>query len=365
MKIKFFYLSATLLLFISITVKAQTAPTCPGTGYCETNLHSQFADLTGSIGSVRFAGINNFQTASRNAIPPTDSHCEPGSATVKNGETYDITIKGDTSDAGSSSGESNYYGVWIDYNHDGTFSEDEFATSNQDNDMLVYKGTITIPQTALTGKTRMRIRADYSSDPPFAANESCTNRFYGETEDYEVNIVSCPAYAEIRNNQKIPFMTDSTICKGDSVLLDAYLFGSGVHYSWNTGDTTASIVAYTEMSYAVVVTNSNGCKAIDSVFIHVTECNTNGIKNYSAKHLSIAPNPSLGKFSISFYQASSSCKFEIYDLSGKQVFSKSFDKQLGSTVEEVLDLEYLTTGLYTCKLISDRKIFVEKLSVVK
>src|SRR5690606_38917217 len=78
--------------------------------------------------------------------------------------------------------------IWIDLNQDNDF---------EDSDELVYQspisgntsviGTITIPNTATLGNTRLRIRLfDTESD---ATATSCGNTQYGEVEDYTVNIL--------------------------------------------------------------------------------------------------------------------------------------------------------------------------------
>src|SRR5690606_23221355 len=81
--------------------------------------------------------------------------------------------------------------IWIDFNNDGTFDPAEklltdlplaqtpsFATAN-----------ITIPPTAPTGIRRMRVRVIYSS----TGIDACANASYGETHDYNVNILALPA----------------------------------------------------------------------------------------------------------------------------------------------------------------------------
>jgi len=61
---------------------------------------------------------------------------------------------------------------------------------------------------------------------------------------------------------------DSTICKGDSIVLTA---AGGTHYLWNTGDTTASIKVGpdTLTRYTVYVRNQWTCYAYDTTTIHV------------------------------------------------------------------------------------------------
>ncbi|HXH17436.1 MAG TPA: choice-of-anchor J domain-containing protein, partial [Chitinophagales bacterium] len=61
---------------------------------------------------------------------------------------------------------------------------------------------------------------------------------------------------------------DDTVCRGGSVTLTA---SGGVSYSWNTGQTTASITfnAFITKSYTVTVTDGNGCSATDTVVVAV------------------------------------------------------------------------------------------------
>ncbi len=63
-----------------------------------------------------------------------------------------------------------------------------------------------------------------------------------------------------------PNITGPTIvCSGGSISLDA---GPGFsNYSWNTGATTRTITVTTPGTYAVTVTNSNGCQGTDNISI--------------------------------------------------------------------------------------------------
>ncbi|HET8572620.1 MAG TPA: GEVED domain-containing protein [Edaphocola sp.] len=96
------------------------------------------------------------------------------------------------------------YGVWIDYNHNNTFegSEKVAGTSGSTyldySDSTVITQSITIPNTASTGQTRMRVRIveddhyHMNNGPvelPCNASDSTTDVMdWGETEDYTINI---------------------------------------------------------------------------------------------------------------------------------------------------------------------------------
>lgn len=78
---------------------------------------------------------------------------------------------------------SEYYRVWIDFNKDGDFSdtgEQVFASGPTTSQAT---GSISIPLTAATGITRLRVSMRYSAVPT-----NCGAFAYGEVEDYSVNI---------------------------------------------------------------------------------------------------------------------------------------------------------------------------------
>ena len=82
--------------------------------------------------------------------------------------------------------------IWIDFNKDGVFS----GTSVGEGSEMVFQGlisgdnnkndTLSIPQTALSGNTRMRVRVQRITGG--AVLSACAEYFTGETEDYSVNI---------------------------------------------------------------------------------------------------------------------------------------------------------------------------------
>ncbi|SDY17373.1 M4 family metallopeptidase [Hymenobacter psychrophilus] len=74
--------------------------------------------------------------------------------------------------------------VYIDYNQDGDFGDaGETVVSGSSASTTTLSSTFTVPSTARSGATRMRI---VLSDN--AATTSCNSYSYGETEDYTVNI---------------------------------------------------------------------------------------------------------------------------------------------------------------------------------
>ena len=84
------------------------------------------------------------------------------------------------------------YAVWIDYNHDGDFTDSgELVWSKAASKDTPVSGTFTIPTSATETATRMRVSMKYNGIPT-----SCEAFSYGEVEDYTVNIIGNTADAE-------------------------------------------------------------------------------------------------------------------------------------------------------------------------
>lgn len=63
--------------------------------------------------------------------------------------------------------------------------------------------------------------------------------------------------------------SDTLICSGSSIALNAYSQGSS--YLWSTGDTLQSINAFTTGLYSVTVTNAFGCQANDNINVTISQ----------------------------------------------------------------------------------------------
>lgn len=81
----------------------------------------------------------------------------------------------------SSNVYSEKWSVFIDFNQDGVFGTGETVFNGTSTTALA--GTVTVPTTAKSGSTRMRVSMAYSMAPM-----PCSNFTYGEVEDYTVNI---------------------------------------------------------------------------------------------------------------------------------------------------------------------------------
>ncbi len=100
------------------------------------------------------------------------------------------------------------FGVWIDYNQNGNFSdagEFVFGTLTVPLAGSTVLANVTIPATAQLGVTRMRVRCAWSTNP--VAGQSCSNMSFGEAEDYAITILPEPPPIAVS-------ASSSTICEG-------------------------------------------------------------------------------------------------------------------------------------------------------
>ena len=142
------------------------------------------------IESFTLPGFNGLTNASYINSPSGygDYTTVPGLTTTLNqGATYpngvSLTIR--ANNTGSQGG------LWIDYDHSGTFDASEYTligTSSASATDVTLLATLAVPATALTGPTRARVRWRNGS---FAGTDACTTgltTWYGETEDYLITI---------------------------------------------------------------------------------------------------------------------------------------------------------------------------------
>ncbi|WP_299120966.1 endonuclease [uncultured Tenacibaculum sp.] len=76
-----------------------------------------------------------------------------------------------------------FWKVWIDFNKNGTFESNEEVVSGSSSSAGNLSYSFTVPSSALSGKTRMRVSMKWNSAPT-----PCETIPYGEVEDYSVNI---------------------------------------------------------------------------------------------------------------------------------------------------------------------------------
>jgi hypothetical protein len=150
--------------------------------------------------------------------------------------------------------------------------------------------------------------------------------------------------------------TSGTICAGQSVSLTA---NGAATYSWNTGGSTAVIVASPSVttSYTVTGTAASGCKNTAVITQSVSGCvGIQTIANQSSA-VSVYPNPSAGIFTVEFANGLNKT-INVTDITGRVVLTTT------STADKVnVNISNLSNGIYYIKVISNNK--AEVIKVVK
>lgn len=166
--------------------------------YCDGSFDDGgFTAIPDQIKNITFGDLSN----PSNAQAPGNHYIYYNNLPMKDfkiDSTYNLSI---TFEVNGGAG----YGVWIDFNGDNVFSPNEKvsgSTAQQALDIdtsVVITGTVAIPADALTGKTRMRVRIveddnytmtnGYSILPCNASNSAADIMDWGETEDYDINII--------------------------------------------------------------------------------------------------------------------------------------------------------------------------------
>lgn len=170
------------------------------------------------------------------------------------GEEFDFSIT-----PGYSNNEYDEYPrIWIDFNQDGEFTEEELIVDPGNPITSTFDGQIEIPENALNGTTRMRVAMKYFSEGffPSPPAEACENFTYGEVEDYCVNIGSDCDIDVVGNVN--PIACDGTL---GSITLDFadQIIADEASILWDDESTETTLNNLEEGNYNVNIIDSNGC----------------------------------------------------------------------------------------------------------
>lgn len=140
------------------------------------------ADENDYIEDVEFGDIHNIGSGAPAAYTSYVYGDTARQTTVLTSFPYPLTIR---SGANAPVDAYDHYTVWVDLDHDGTFSAGEKLASDSTNaPFQQITMNITIPERALVGYTWMRVLCTYGTEPV----SGCGEFVYGEAEDYTVII---------------------------------------------------------------------------------------------------------------------------------------------------------------------------------
>ncbi|MBK6967331.1 MAG: T9SS type A sorting domain-containing protein [Bacteroidales bacterium] len=179
---------------------------------------------------------------------------------------------------------------------------------------------------------------------------------------------TCAAGAEynvVINSPVITLGNDTTICI--THLLNVMIDDNYASYSWSNGNTTNSIMinaaeqGVNSTSYALTVTDVNGCEGEASIMVTVDACAGIG-ENNTTTGISIFPNPSKGEFTLDIANAPiGHANLSVVNSAGEIVYANRLNITRSSQRENIsLNID---SGVYFLKVETLNGVVTQKLVI--
>jgi hypothetical protein len=153
---------------------------------------------------------------------------------------------------------------------------------------------------------------------------------------------AAPMHVHASSAPQLDLGNDTTVCYNETILLDA---NSGYAYNWNDGSQLQTLLAQSGVPdsnyYSVLITDTNGCTANDTILIVFDNCLQVENNEYA---FSFYPNPANEYVKIHLTQAENAT-LEVLDMMGKE--RMKFENVSG---DFRFSIEKLSTGIYFLKL---------------
>ncbi|RQO29948.1 hypothetical protein DBR32_13610 [Taibaiella sp. KBW10] len=216
--------------------------------------------------------------------------------------------------------------IWADWNHDGVFDPVTELCAQSATTIPVgtsFTGTITPPATALTGNTRIRVRAVEGT----TTFTPCSSQSFGETEDYTINLVVPPACTTVTFPSNVHAIANPrALCVSGNVALtiDSLMpQATGITYQWqsapggagpwtNVGTATTTspttITGLTTTTYYRMQVLCSGNVVVTSSTDTVTVTNPGTVTAVNGQRcgpgqVTLGATPSVGSSQVSWYTA--------------------------------------------------------------
>ena len=148
--------------------------------------------------------------------------------------------------------------VWIDWNHNGLFTDSgEAVTMTGSPGTGPYTATIAVPPSATIGTTTMRVRIAYNAAPL-----PCGSTTYGSTEDYAIDVQTPPP--------------EGACCTGDTCAIVPTGTCAGTYYGDGSTCVANLCVAACCHDNTCEDLNATACAAVSGVWHQFTACAPGG-----------------------------------------------------------------------------------------
>ncbi|MBK9060441.1 MAG: hypothetical protein IPL81_11425 [Flavobacteriales bacterium] len=246
------YRAPGLLALIWMLALSGMAGLAQAQSYCSAG-----ASSAGSAGitQVIFNTIDNSSSST-----PAYTNYTAQSTTVLKGSSHDLSVK-----IQATGFLTNNTAVgWIDWNHDGDFDDvgETYALGTLNSGWSGAIGNtsasplnITVPLTATSGNTRMRIRTRQGSAP-----SACGNTNNSEAEDYTINVMALPVCSGTPDPGNTT-ANDAMPCPGNSVTLDFQNHSTdlGLSYQWQSSTTALTALRQQRLRHRDHGGDHTGC----------------------------------------------------------------------------------------------------------
>ncbi|MEZ9200254.1 GEVED domain-containing protein [Shewanella sp. 10N.286.54.B9] len=246
-----------------------TAPT--GSGYCSAKSGNSFYQYTSSV------NVNGLTHTSGSRLYTDQTELTPFTIHTNTPTGIEL-VQGTRS---SSHGPySDHWAVFVDLNQNNSFDDPgerlHFSTPRNPSSREPMLASITIPDTALAGVTRMRVIQSEKVRAGETELGACGDVVFGEVEDYNINIIKEPSPANFAANITTDNLTvsfaDGSASNSDIASVewdfgDGYYSQSSTSTSFNPEHTYSFAGSYT---VKLTVTLKNGDKHTLTKVVEVT-----------------------------------------------------------------------------------------------
>ncbi len=279
----------------------------------------------------------------------------------------DIAVGDDNLLAGS------YTGFIIIANNGSESGYDTINITVNDNYVFVEPLTLTYGETTFCNGEKTTIEANSGFRFEYLWNTGSEEQSI-DVESSGLYILDVTDYngCEFSDSVEITVLTpdldlgdDIAIADTDSVTLDA---GNFISYLWNTNDTTQTIVVNGSetgigaFTYSVVVSDTFGCMASDSVIVTVEEYIPISIEQLSADLLVMYPNPATKNVTIELSSAAENISLSLLTIDNRVLYRQQLTKVLEDS-KILLNLSGYASGVYFIVVDADGKRITNKLII--
>ena len=250
-------------------------------GYCYPTMYS--SNSCSYLNSVTTNGgitnISNPDGAGFNGnIAPGMSYFPTASVSMASGGSFMLNLQA------QGSCNNAYFSVWIDWNQNAIFDASEKIINSYNAGNNPSSFNVNVPLNVLTGTTRMRIVCWATSST--AGSCSNLNSYYGETEDYNVNILSVnltPSSGIINpsENQNVNVVFDARGMSAGAYSLNIYVLSDDPLHPVDTIPCTMNVFGNPEIA------TSHNCLDFDTIMQWTSNSQTLKIYNTGCDTLKI------------------------------------------------------------------------------